>query len=185
MHSEELKRERARLRAAAWRKANPERYKATVERCKSAKPEKYRALRDAWFAKNSARLKVKNATWRANNKVRAAELVKRWVVENPLRRRAISNKWRANNQDKVNAVLAKRRAAKKNAAPAWANKFFISEAYCLAKLRTEMTGYPWHVDHIVPLTHPLVCGLHVEHNLRVVPGVVNQSKNNRHWPDMP
>jgi len=30
-----------------------------------------------------------------------------------------------------------------------------------------------------------VCGLHVEHNLQVIPRSVNQSKNNRRWPDMP
>lgn len=31
----------------------------------------------------------------------------------------------------------------------------------------------------------LVCGLHVEHNLRVITQKENQRKNNVFWPDMP
>ena len=71
------------------------------------------------------------------------------------------------------------------AKPAWANDFFIREAYHLAKLRTLATGYPWHVDHIVPLKSDLVCGLHVEHNLQVIPASENVRKQNFYWPDMP
>lgn len=71
------------------------------------------------------------------------------------------------------------------ATPSWANPFFIEEAYHLAKLRSEMTGFAWHVDHVVPLKSRIVCGLHVEHNLAVVPAPYNLSKGNRHWPDMP
>jgi 5-methylcytosine-specific restriction endonuclease McrA len=41
------------------------------------------------------------------------------------------------------------------------------------------------VDHIVPLKSPLVCGLHVEHNLQVIPATQNRRKHNRVWPDMP
>ncbi len=81
-------------------------------------------------------------------------------------------------------MVARRTAQKLLAVPAWANKFFISEAYHLAKLRTEITGFKWHVDHIVPLQSDLVCGLHVEHNLRVIPARDNLTKNNRWWPDM-
>jgi len=94
-------------------------------------------------------------------------------------------KWQRNNPDKHCAYQAMRRSAKLQATPAWANQFFIREAYHLAKLRTKMLGYPWHVDHIVPLQSPLVCGLHVEHNLQVIPGSDNIAKRNYHWPDMP
>jgi hypothetical protein len=77
------------------------------------------------------------------------------------------------------AGVRRRQAMKLSATPAWANSFFIVEAYRLAKLRTEVTGIKWEVDHIIPLRHPLVCGLHVEHNLRVIPMAQNRRKGNK------
>lgn len=67
----------------------------------------------------------------------------------------------------------------------WRNRFFVSEIYALARLRTRILGFKWHVDHIVPLRHPLVCGLHNEFNLRAIPAVENIAKGNRSWPNMP
>ena len=69
--------------------------------------------------------------------------------------------------------------------PAWANRFYIAEAYRLARIRTAATGIKHVVDHIVPLQSPLVCGLHVEANLQVIPESINASKGNRWWKDMP
>ena len=56
------------------------------------------------------------------------------------------------------------------------DKFIIEEMYSLAKIRTEETGFEWHVDHIVPLTKG---GLHKPTNLQVVPGSWNRTKSNR------
>lgn len=83
------------------------------------------------------------------------------------------------------AKSAKRRASKKQAVPAWMNKDAVDAIYEKARRFTEITGEPFHVDHIVPLTSDIVCGLHWEGNLQILPGVENLSKANRVWPDMP
>jgi hypothetical protein len=184
MASEEQKR-KARERVAAWRAADPERAAASVLRSKAAKPGKYRALQRAHYEANIVKANASSKAWRLAHPETNAAAVKAWVAANPERRKEIANNWRIANPEKVNAVYAKRRAQKKQAAPAWANDFFIREAYHLARIRTMATGIKWHVDHIVPLSSKLVCGLHVEHNLQVIPASINQSKNNRRWPGMP
>lgn len=74
---------------------------------------------------------------------------------------------------------AKRRAAKRQATVEWANEFFIEEAYHLAKVRSELFGFQWEVDHIIPLQGRVACGLHVETNLQVIPWLDNVRKGNR------
>lgn len=75
--------------------------------------------------------------------------------------------------------------------PKWANKKSIRHIYKKARKLTALSrendkspGVLYSVDHIVPLNHPLVCGLHVESNLRVMLLAENQAKGNAWWPDM-
>ena len=78
-----------------------------------------------------------------------------------------------------------RRALKLNATTEWgSDDDAILEIYKVRDRMTELTGIEHHVDHIVPLNHPRVCGLHNKFNLQVIPGVENLKKGNRTWPDM-
>jgi len=72
----------------------------------------------------------------------------------------------------MNAKTNKRRAYKLKAIPKWANLERIKEIYKKCK-----KGY--HVDHIIPLRSPIVCGLHVENNLRILKARNNIIKSNR------
>lgn len=65
------------------------------------------------------------------------------------------------------------------ATPRWATRWKIDFIYAVARL----TGRT--VDHVVPINHPLVCGLHVEHNLQIISHAENTAKGNLWWPDMP
>jgi hypothetical protein len=138
--------------------------------------------------------KVKQKEWREKNKDAIAQRVAAWQKANTEKGRAKAARYRERNPNagkesylrskELNPELigercARRRAQKKRAAPTWANSFFIREAYHLAKLRTKATGIVWEVDHIYPLQSDVVCGLHVETNLRVVPRMVNRSKGNK------
>lgn len=80
---------------------------------------------------------------------------------------------------------ASRRAAKLQATPSWASEALILAIYEECQLRSEETGIVHHVDHVVPLISDIVCGLHCEDNMQILPASVNLSKGNRHWPDMP
>ena len=126
--------------------------------------------------------------WAKKNKERHIAHTKQWRALNKEKHATSVAKWASSNKHIRNEGFASRRAAKKNATPAWANKFFMEEAYDLAQRRSKLkTGghAKWHVDHIVPLQSPIVCGLHVEHNLRVIPATENLRKHNKIWPDMP
>lgn len=96
-----------------------------------------------------------------------------------------AREWKRLHPAECVAATIKRVALKKQAIPIWANMDAIKDVYREARERTAKTGASHHVDHIVPLQSPIVCGLHWEGNLQILPAFDNQSKRNRWWPDMP
>lgn len=77
------------------------------------------------------------------------------------------------------------RAQTKRATPRWADLNAIAAFYKEAQRLTKETGELYVVDHIVPKISPIVCGLHVDWNLRVIHWRENAVKGNAYWPDMP
>lgn len=83
-----------------------------------------------------------------------------------------SMRWARDNPEAKRAMDAKRRAAKIQACPAWADLNKIKEIYLNCP-----EGY--HVDHVIPLQGDNVCGLHVETNLQYLTAEDNLRKGNR------
>lgn len=77
------------------------------------------------------------------------------------------------------------RAQTRRATPPWVDLTVIATFYAEARRRTRAEDELWVVDHIVPKINPIVCGLHVPANLRVIHWRENAAKGNRWWPDMP
>lgn len=156
------------------------------------KGRRYRALNpevyEAYYQQNVDRIKDQVKAYRSANKHKIRDYVKRRLKEDPAfseATRARLRAWKKRNPHKVNADTARRQLRLKQAYTAWADDDLITQAYELAQRRTKATGIAWEVDHIVPLTSDLVCGLHWEGNLQVIPAAANLAKKNFWWPQMP
>lgn len=158
---------RERLRKLSRESYHRNKEKILAKRKKEYDPEKKRVRTREHYEKNKERLLAERRAWRIANPDKCKKLKDDWIEKNKDYYLARS----ANYQSIRNRACSK-------ATPEWANKFFIKEIYHLARLRTKLLGVEHHVDHIVPLQSPFVCGLHCEANLRVIPASVNRRKKN-------
>ncbi len=183
----EKNKEKRKAQAAAWYKANKEKRKAKIREWQLANKDKFKALTRAWQINHPERWKELRSRYRQKHKDRLNNESAAYREKNPAKVKAIKAAYRKNNPWVDAKETAQKRARILLATPAWANKFFMEEAYDLAARRSALNtgGHKWHVDHIVPLKSRLVCGLHTHSNLQVIPMTQNLSKGNRHWPDMP
>lgn len=66
------------------------------------------------------------------------------------------------------------------------DSFVVDEVIRVTQLRTTATGFPWNLDHVVPLNHKTASGLHNAFNVQSVPASWNVKKGNRNmnsfWP---
>lgn len=67
-------------------------------------------------------------------------------------------------------------------APPWADRVAIRALRDEARRLTVVTGVLHVLDHVIPVTHPDVCGLTVHENLRVITYAQNAYKSNRWNP---
>lgn len=142
-----------------------------------------------WEARNPERHahgnRARSNRWRTKNVELSRLRVLRSKRKKLIYYREQSREWAQANAAKCRARYKAYMARKLRAMPIWADLEKIEALYELAQQMTKSTGQPWHVDHVVPLTSKLVCGLHTHDNLQVIPGSLNLSKSNRYWPDMP
>lgn len=108
--------------------------------------------------------------------------VQQWRIENSEKYRQGYTNYYKRNAKAIYTRLKFIKCARNNRNPEWLSdedKWIITEIYRLADQRTEVLGYKWEVDHIIPLKGKQVSGLHVPANLQVVPAEYNRSKGNK------
>jgi hypothetical protein len=118
----------------------------------------------------------------ACNPEKVEAIIKATMAKHREARNAEKAAWARRNSGRVLAWTRQRQLAKVQRTPSWLvedDYWLIEQAYELAQLRTNLFGFPWHVDHTVPLRGKTVSGLHVPTNLQVIPGAENSRKGNR------
>lgn len=192
----EKNRERVQAKRKAFREKNSKRLAQENKKWVEKNKDKQKAYHAEYYRKNKEKAKVYHKEYREKNKDkrlqqmrewRASEAGKQWTlfhkVENKNHIKEVRRIYRLNNRDKDNKDKAKRRAAKIKATPKWLTPEQhkeIAEFYTLASdLAWLNNGETLHVDHIVPLVNPNVCGLHVPWNLQIIPAGENMRKGNK------
>lgn len=170
------------LKNTLKRLADPEKRKAIREREREA----YR-LNPTRAIKKSNADRIRNqregvkARRRELQKIRYAEVLKHDPAHIAARNiRTLL--WAKENKDRANAKTALRRAARRNALPSCLSdedRLEMQLMYAVAQRVSLETGVPHEIDHIVPLTHASVCGLHVPANLQLLSETANRAKANK------
>lgn len=145
-----------------------------------ANPEQNRKRQREWRKAN----RDVSRAWVELNYEKTVEYARQWRDANRAKVREYHREWAQRNPEKITAKTVRRDAKKIQATPSWANVDHIIGIYELCGLFRKI-GVKLEVDHIVPLRSTLVCGLHVEYNLQLMPARDNVRKGNRWWPDMP
>lgn len=130
----------------------------------------------AYHAAHYQRNRVRKLAYVQANKERRAAYMADYIADNKEALRAYTSGWMKANRDKCNASMAKRRAQKLLATPGWLTK---ADFAAMAQVYVEAGALGYHVDHITPLVHPDVCGLHVPWNLQLLTKSDNCRKGNR------
>lgn len=167
----------ALARAEAQRKKNAEATKKYQAQYRIQNKTALRAAGRERWANDKDQINAARRNQTAEEKEVRAARSRRYYHANKdqvnVRVRSLRPKYRARD----NALSNTKKARKINATPAWADMTAIKAIYERA---AELGA---HVDHIIPLRSKLVCGLHVETNLRPLSAVDNMKKHNSFNPE--
>ena len=111
--------------------------------------------------------------WRLENPEKAAAAKAVWYAANPGKHRELNDAWYKANPGRRAELTQRYNMRKAERTPTWADQDKINAVYA------EAAKCGLHVDHVIPITHPLVCGLHVHNNLQLLTKAENSSKNNK------
>ena len=143
---------------------------ASRPECKECTKAKTKLSRER---KSKEEITEYNKQYWTKNKERLTEQNKEYYSANRDRLIQQMRDYYAANKSSFLAYNSRRRATLKNATPSWAD---ADELKYIAELAQERG---LEIDHIIPLSHPKICGLHVPDNLRCVPHDLNAWKSNR------
>jgi hypothetical protein len=142
---------------------------------KPAEPEKPEMTRhQRYYAKNKEKMGQRSvAAYRAMSP--ADRTIKNWRSAAQPATPKKGTKW-ATDQRKVNLARA---------FCVWSDIDEVVRIHMSCAIMNELGWDQYRVDHMVPISSRLVCGLHTHTNLQVISQYENDVKGNHMWPDMP
>ena len=136
-----------------------------------------------WCKKNPEKRKEIYTKSYHRNKEKSDETKREWLKNNPEKRKETMHNYYLRNKKKNKSRGAeccrRRQGMLKQQCPPWADMEMIKAIYSGARIATILFGKEFQVDHIVPLKHKYVTGLHVPDNLQILTKSENSRKNNR------
>ena len=169
----EANKEKLSAQNKKWHEDNKEKLSAQKKEWYAANRERVAQQQKEYYEANKEKVLARKKEWRAANRGNILMQQKEWYAANREHKALADKEWRTNNPGVANAKNARRRAAKLQATPPWADVVYIKSIY------EKAAEAGMHVDHIIPLQGELVCGLHVECNLQLITPAENSSKGNR------
>lgn len=181
----------------AYYEKNRDKVLARTKAYQAANQEVVAQRQADWYQRNKQHVLERSKTWQQSNKARETERLRAWYdarkVEVQATRKAklladpdrkarfdeYQKRYYEENRHLWTEKSARRNRALQQATPAWADFKAIRAVYRACMKLTDETGQRHEVDHIVPLRGRNVCGLHVEHNLRIVTLRDNRVKGNK------
>lgn len=125
---------------------------------------------------------VQGKKYYSENKDKHSQLTREYYEDNKIE---ISQKFRDRYQNDPEFKVQRltqyylREERTKICTPSWVKPQDLTPFYEEARRKTEETGIKHHVDHIIPISHDLICGLNCPNNLQVLTAEDNLRKSNK------
>ena len=145
----EAKREVARVRAALWRAANPDRASQAKKKCYEAKKAQYRKNQKAYYEENKSIILEKQKEYSIRNADKITARRKSYYLKNIEQKKALDAVYYRQNADKIKTHVKKRRLKRVyNLTQEQWDTMFESQNHCCAICKsTDPVAKYWHTDH--------------------------------------